>query len=78
MSRSNNLRLDIIRAAKARGIDPFTKPFKPSDLGIKASDYGSFSDWCDKKQTKSGKYNVNVCLSVAEWRNGKPFKYVLL
>ena len=78
MSRSKNLGADIIIAAKARNIDPFTEPFKPSELGIKASNYGSFSDWCDKEQTKSGKYNVNVCLTVAQCHNGKPFKYVLL
>ena len=77
-NKSKNLCADIISAAKKRGIDPATTPFRPSDLGIIASDYGAFADWCDEKQTKSGKWNRHVCLTVAEWRTGRPFKYVLL
>jgi len=70
---------NIIEAAKVKGIDPFGIPFKPSDLGLKASDYGSFSDWCGPKDTQSGKWNKHVCLKVAEWRrNGKPYRYLLL
>jgi hypothetical protein len=41
------LRRDIIASAKNKGINPYTTPFKPSDLGLRASDYGSFSDYCD-------------------------------
>jgi hypothetical protein len=69
---------DIIQASKVKGIDPFSIPFKPSDLGLKASPYGSFSDWCDPKVTKSGKWNKHVCLRVAEWHNEKPYRYILL
>jgi len=71
---------DILRVAKAKGIDPYITPFTPKDLGIKASDYGSFSDWCAAGHTKSAKYNRRVCLKVAtkHLRSGRPHKYVLL
>ncbi len=69
---------EVIQAAKGKGIDPFQKPFKPSDLDLIPSNYGSFSDWCDPKITKSGKWNKNVCLKVAEYHNGRPYKYLLL
>jgi cytochrome c1 len=73
-----NLREDILSASKVRKIDPYTKAFKPSDLGLKASNYGSFSDHCNKNETRSGKWNPNVILSVAERKGDKPYKYFLL
>ena len=73
-----NLCKDILRKGKTKYTDPFRDPFRPRDLGIKASDYGSFSDWCKSEETKSGTYNRRVCLKVVEWRNGKPYRYLLL
>ncbi len=69
----------ILKESAIRGIDPYKQSFKPADLGIKASDYGSFSDHCSKDETKSGKYHKEVILKVVEWtRKDKPLKYVLL
>jgi hypothetical protein len=68
----------ILEASSVRGIDPYRQPFKPADLGIIASDYGSFSDYCSKSETQSGKWNKEVILEAAEWtRTGKPYKYIL-
>ena len=72
-----NLCEAILKASKERGIDPFKTPFKPSDLGLKASDYGSFSDWCEVGETKSARYNPRACLRVKEWRGPKPYRYLL-
>jgi hypothetical protein len=73
------LRDAILKQSKIRGIDPYRQPFKPIDLGIRASDYGSFSDYCFKDETRSGKWNPDVILKVAEWtRAGRPYKYLLL
>jgi len=72
-----NLCESIIKVAKEKEIDPFKTPFKPSDLGLKATDYGSFSDWCEAGETKSAKYNPKVCLKVREYRGKKPYRYVL-
>ncbi len=73
-----NLCEEIIAAARKKGIDPFKTPFKPSDLNLNASDYGSFSDWCKIGETKSAKYKTQVCLTVAERTlNGKPYRYLL-
>lgn len=70
---------DIQRAAKVKGIDPYNTPFRPRDLGLYANNYGSFSDWCSRTQTTSGKYNRHICLKVAERNSGgRPYKYVLL
>lgn len=70
---------DVLRAAKARGIDPYNTPFTPSGLGLKASDYGSFSDWCKVGHTRSAKYNKYFCLKVAKKDlSGRPRKYILL
>jgi len=70
---------DIERAAQEKNWDPYNMPFKPSDLGLCASDYGSFSDHC--AETKSAKYSRDVCLKVAEWSATKmrrPRRYLLL
>ena len=70
---------DIQRIAPVKGIDPYNIHFAPKDLGLRSSNYGSFSDWCSKKQSASGKHNRNVCLKVVEWDSSKrPHKYVLL
>ncbi len=73
------LKNDILKAAKVKGIDPYTEPFKPSDLGLIVSDYGSFSDHCSKEETVSGKWADDVILTVAE-RNvgGKLLRYLLI
>lgn len=69
----------ILEQSRVRGIDPYRQAFKPADLGIRASDYGSFSDHCSKDETCSGKWNPEVILKVVEWtRAGKPHKYLLL
>ena len=73
------LRESILIESAARGIDPYKQAFKPEDLGIRASDYGSFSDHCSKDETQSGQYSGEVILKVVEWtRTGKPLRYVLL
>ena len=73
-----NLKEDILSASEKKGLNPYIDSFKPSDLGLKASDYGSFSDYCSEKDTLSGKYNVNTILIVAERnKSGKPLKYLL-
>ena len=68
---------DIIREANDRGIDPYRDPFKPSDLGLRPQNYGSFSDWCSN--TGSSIHNRHVCLRAVEFRiDEKPIRYVLL
>jgi hypothetical protein len=69
---------NIISHAQERGIDPYTQPFKANELGLKATDYGSFSDWCKYGTTLSAKHNIRACLKVAEHRNGRPYRYLLL
>jgi hypothetical protein len=72
-----SLRADVIKQSDLRGLDPFTQPFKPSDLGLVSSDYGSFSDHC--ADTQSSKYSSDVTLKVAQWSNaGKPLRYLLI
>lgn len=74
-----NLRNDIIQAGKRKGWDVYQKPFRPKDLGLKASDYGSFSDHAINGTTKSSKYNTDQCLKAVEFdKNGRPTKYILL
>jgi hypothetical protein len=69
----------ILEQSRIRGIDPYRQAFKPADLGIRSSDYGSFSDHCSKDETCSGKWNPKTILKVAEWtRSGKPLKYLLV
>jgi hypothetical protein len=69
----------ILEQSRICGLDPYKQPFKPADIGIKASDYGSFSDYCSKDETCSGKWNQDIILKVVEWtRSGKPKKYLLL
>jgi len=68
---------DILRESKRVGIDPYKDAFRARDLGLDASDYYSFSHWCE--DTTSSKLSGYVCLEVAETnRRGKPFKYRLL
>jgi len=73
------LREDIIEASKRVGIDPFKQPFKPSDLGLVSSDYGSFSDHCSRGDTASGKWASDVILKAVERdRAGRPKRYLLI
>lgn len=73
------LKKDILKASERRGINPYKQPFQPRDLGLIASDYGSFSDYCSKGDTLSGKWNPNVILKAVKWdRGGKPRKYLLI
>ena len=71
------LREDILREAASRNIDPYREPFKPSELGLISSSYGSFSDYC--ADTTSSKWNKQVILKAVESdRSGRPLRYVLL
>ncbi len=73
------LKEDILSASRMCGIDPYTQAFKPSELGLNASDYGSFSDYCSENETRSGKWNTKVILKVAErTRTDRPRRYLLL
>ncbi len=70
---------DIQRMATARGINSYNTPFKPEDLGLNPNKYGSFSDYCSRHVTTSGRHNKRVCLKATEWlRDGRPSEYVLL
>lgn len=75
---TQQLRADIMQAAKEIGLDPFTRGFKPSDLGLTASDYGSFSDYCTQGETVSASWNADIILRVVEWNGERPHRYVLL
>ena len=75
--RIEKLAEDILRESKRVGIDPYKDAFRARDLGLDASDYVSFSYWCEN--TTSANWSGYVCLEVAETdRSGKPFKYRLL
>lgn len=70
---------DILNASKKVGINPYTEPFKPSDLSLNSNQYGSFSDYCSENDSTSGKYTETTVLKVAQRdSSGKPFKYLLL
>ncbi len=72
------LKKDILKASEKVGLDPYTKPFKPSDIGINSNQYGSFSDYCSEDDTESGKWNTDIILKVVERdKGGRPFKYLL-
>jgi len=74
-----NLKEAILEASGIRGIDPYMQPFKHADSGIKASDFGSFSDHCAPNETRSGKYHPDVILRVCDrTRTGKSLRYLLL
>lgn len=74
-----SLREAIINKSKLRGIDPYKDSFRPADLGIKASDFGSFSDYCSENETRSGVWNPAVILKVvARDRGNRPRRYVLI
>ena len=76
---AEKLRKDIKRAAREQGINPFKQAFKPSDLKLKASNYGSFADFCDPKEALSGRWQSEVILKVAErTRRGRPKRYLLI
>ena len=69
------LRDDILESAKAKGINPYITPFKPSDLGLNPNNYRSFSGYC---ATKEGQYNEHAFLKVAQRRGKRPYKYLVL
>lgn len=74
-----SLKEDILKASNLHGMDPYNQPFKPSDLKLNSGKYGSFSDYCSKNETKSGKYSKTTILKVAEKKkNNKPYKYLLI
>lgn len=77
LTMAEKLKKDIKNAAIKRGINPYKESFKPSDLGLTASDYGSFSDHCEKGTTKSSKWcgcGLLQCVNI----NKRPFKYILI
>jgi len=72
-----DLRRDILIAAKQKGIDPYKDPFSPKDLCLRASDYGSISDYC--QETESAKWNSKVILRPVKFgKTGKPRTYILI
>jgi len=74
---TQRLRADILSHAAARGWDPYKQPFKPSELGLTSSDYGSFSDYCS--DTESSKWNESVVLRCVDTGpSGRPLRYLLL
>ncbi len=46
-----SLKEDMLQASREAGINPYSQPFKPSDLGLKSSKYGSFSDYCENTRS---------------------------
>lgn len=79
LTMAEKLKKDIKNAARKRGIDPHKGPFKPSDLGLDASNYGSFADFCSPKEAKSGKWRKEIILRVVEYsKNKRPKKYLLI
>ena len=76
---STSLKLDILEASDVIGLNPYTQPFKPIDLDLIASKYGSFADHCDANDSLSGVYAKEAILKVVERQsNGRPFKYILI
>jgi len=76
---AEKLRSDIINKAKDKDLDPYKDPFRPRDLEINSDKYGSFADFCDPKEAKSGKWQNDIILKVAQnKKDGKPFKYILI
>jgi hypothetical protein len=70
---------DIQKVEELTGIDYKKKPFAPKDLGLDPGNYGSFSEWCSRRQTDSGRHNRHVCLIAVDWDSAKrPCKYRLL
>ena len=73
------LRQAILKVAQAKQWNPYTKPFKPKDLGLDASQYGSFSDHCITGTTQSSQYSNDQCLKSVEFtQSGKPLRYLLV
>ena len=67
------LKKDIIESADGI-LDPYNEPFKPGDLGLKANQYGSFSDHCITNTTISSKWCGCGTLKCV---NKRPYKYIL-
>lgn len=75
----HKLKKDILAASSRQGIDPYKEPFAPIDLGLNASDYGAFADYCSEDETQSAVHNPKILLRVVEWdKGGRAKKYLLL
>jgi len=73
------LKEDILEASKRVRLNPYKQAFKPSDLGLTYSNYGSFSDYCSKDDTLSGQWSSKIILKVAERnKSGKPRSSLLI
>ena len=75
MSNCSRLKNDIISASQKAGFDPYKVSFKPSDLGLVASNYGSFADHCDKGEATSARHCNCKTLKRSERESG--FRYFL-
>jgi hypothetical protein len=77
-SDCKRLRDDIVTASRKIRWDPYQKPFKPADLKLNASDYGSFSDHCEKYSTTSSEWcGCGTLRCVESTAKGKPLRYTL-
>ena len=47
------LRRDILTRAEEKKLDPYHDQFRPKDLRLDTTKYGSFSDHCGENKTKS-------------------------
>lgn len=73
-SQCIKLKDDIIKSANGK-FNPHKDAFKPKDLKLNSSNYGSFSDHCKKGTTKASKWcgcGLLKCVSK------KPFRYILI
>lgn len=73
------LQQDILKASVERGFNPYARSFRPGELGLIASKYGSFSDHCSEGESKSTKYQrQSKALIVCERDlSGRPRTYRL-
>ena len=68
----------ILEAAEKKNINPYKQPFVPKELGLRADKYGAFADYCNRNNTKSGKWNKSEILTAVEFNKGnRPTKYLL-
>lgn len=65
-----NFKEFVLERANAAGIDPYSQPFKASDLGIDTIQYDSFADYAGKRK--------DSFLDVAERdRSGRPKRFLM-
>lgn len=68
----------VLKAAQKKGIDPY-KQWRPRELGINSSKWGSCSDRCVNGSTKSSKYHPEQCLMPVKFNKaGRPTHYILI